>query len=117
MLPLNVLQLKGRMPWKSNRELVKNIDLLPHGAPWRVQALKIKGDRGEEVVEMWMRDALEEVKRLLKNKNLGQFMDFKPVRKWTSPGRTERVRDEINSADWMWEIQVSKRHDIGYVCD
>ncbi|KAG8726749.1 hypothetical protein FRC10_006791, partial [Ceratobasidium sp. 414] len=25
--------------------------------------------------------------------------------KWTSPAKTERIRDEINTADWMWEIQ------------
>jgi hypothetical protein len=104
------VQLKGMMPWKNNRELVKDIDKLPHGASWSVQALTIHGDRGEEVVEMWMRNALEIVKQLLENKNLGQFMEFKPVRKWTSPERTERIRDETNTADWMWEIQVSKTY-------
>jgi hypothetical protein len=100
------------MPWKNNRELIKNVDLLPHSAGWRVQALKIQGDRGEEVLEMWMRDALEEVKRILKNKHIGQFMEIRPVRKWTSPARTERCRDEMNTADWMWEIQVSNNSGI-----
>ncbi|KAG8696265.1 hypothetical protein FRC08_007275 [Ceratobasidium sp. 394] len=112
---LKLKRYRGSEPWKNNRELLKDVDKLPRGPDWVVQAIHISGDRGEEVVELWMRNALEIVKRLLKDKRLGPFMDFKPRRKWTSPERTERIRDEINTADWMWEIQAEIQSPDGTV--
>ncbi|KAG8724983.1 hypothetical protein FRC09_011011 [Ceratobasidium sp. 395] len=103
---LRLKRLRGLMPWKNNRALLKNVDQLPRGPDWNVQAIRIPGDRGQEIVELWMRNALDIVKQLLQDKRLGKFMDFKAKKKWTSPARTERVRDEINTADWMWEVQA-----------
>ncbi|KAG8791860.1 hypothetical protein FRC12_007949 [Ceratobasidium sp. 428] len=93
------------MPWANNRAMVKDIDKLPRGAGWTVQSVGIQGNKGSEFGDLWLRDALEAVKKLLRNKRLGRFMQFKPIKKWTSPDRTERIRDEIYTADWMWEIQ------------
>src|SRR4051812_24621586 len=95
------------MPWPNNRAMVKDINKLPCGAGWTVQALAIEGNEGVEIVEMWMQNALDVVKQLLRNKRIGRFMQWKPIQKYTSPDGTERVRDEIYTADWMWEIQVS----------
>lgn len=94
------------MPWKNNRELLKAVDKLPHGPDWTVQAIKINGANGEEVVEMWMRNSLSILRQILGNKRLGQFIEYKVIKKWTSPDRTERIRDEFTSADFMWEVQV-----------
>ncbi|QRW08167.1 hypothetical protein RhiLY_07166 [Ceratobasidium sp. AG-Ba] len=103
---LKVQRLRELMPWKTDRALIKDIDKLPRGPNWTVQALGIEGDQGLEIVELWMRDALEIVKRLMRNKRLGKFMNFKPVKKWTSPRMDEQIRDEVWTADWMWEIQA-----------
>lgn len=100
------IQLKGLLPYQNNRELLKAVDKLPHGADWSVQAIEIKGPNGTEIVEMWMRDALEILKKILGRKQLGQFINYKVTKKWTSADRKERIRDEINTADWMWEVQV-----------
>ena len=94
------------MPWKNNRELLKAVDKLPHGPDWRVQAIKIKGAKGEEVVEMWMRNSLEDLRQILKNKQIGKFIEYKVTKRWTSPDRKQRIRGELTTADWMWEVQV-----------
>ncbi|QRV85180.1 hypothetical protein RhiJN_13198 [Ceratobasidium sp. AG-Ba] len=112
---LKVQRLRELMPWKTDQALIKDIDKLPRGANWTVQALGIEGDRGLEIVELWMRDALEIVKRLLRNKRLGRFMSFKPIKKWTSPRMDEQIRDEVWTGDWMWEIQAEIQDEYGTV--
>ncbi|QRW11932.1 plasma membrane ATPase 4 [Ceratobasidium sp. AG-Ba] len=79
------------------------------------RALGIEGDKGVEIVELWMRDALEIVKRLLRNKRLGRFMHFKPIKKWTSPRMEEQIRNEVWTGDWMWEIQAEIQDENGTV--
>ncbi|QRW10106.1 plasma membrane ATPase 4 [Ceratobasidium sp. AG-Ba] len=106
---------RSRLPWPNSRALMKDIDKLPHGARWSVQALAIEGDRGVEIVEMWLRDALEIIKRLLRNKRLGKFMQWKAIKKWKNPDMTDQVRDEIYTADWMWEIQAEIQDEYGTI--
>ncbi|KAG8712660.1 hypothetical protein FRC08_014238 [Ceratobasidium sp. 394] len=80
-----------------------------------VQAVKIEGDLGEEIVKLWMRNALEIVKQILRNKQLGKFIEYKVYKKWTSPARTERIRDEIYTSDWMWEVQGKIQNEEGTI--
>ncbi|QRV77053.1 hypothetical protein RhiJN_05068 [Ceratobasidium sp. AG-Ba] len=103
------------MPYGSNREMIIDIDKLPHGAGWAVQALAIEGNRGVEIVELWLRDAFEIIKQLLRNKHLGRFMRFKPIKKWTSPAMTDQIRDDIDSADWMWKMQGEIEDEFGTI--
>ncbi|QRW08902.1 plasma membrane ATPase 4 [Ceratobasidium sp. AG-Ba] len=112
---LRLRKFRPNSPWPNNRAMIKDIDKLPRGAGWSVQALKITGDQGIEIVELWLRDAWEIVKRLLRNKRLGKFMQFKPIKKWTSPERTEQIRDDIHTADWMWEVQGEIKDEFGTV--
>ncbi|QRV79955.1 plasma membrane ATPase 4 [Ceratobasidium sp. AG-Ba] len=108
-------KLRDQMPYGSNREMIIDIDKLPHGAGWAVQALAIEGDRGVEIVELWLRDAFEIIKQLLRNKRLGRFMRFKPIKKWTSPAMTDQIRDDIDSADWMWKMQGEIKDEFGTI--
>ncbi|QRW03427.1 plasma membrane ATPase 4 [Ceratobasidium sp. AG-Ba] len=94
---------------------MKDINKLPHGARWSVQALAIEGDPGVEIVEMWLQDALEIIKCLLRNKRLGKFMQWKAIKKWKNPDMTDQVRDEIYTADWMWEIQAEIQDEYGTI--
>jgi hypothetical protein len=97
------------MPWKTSRDMMKDIDKLPRGAGWTVQAMQIEGAKGKkEIVELWKQNALEIVKQLLRNKRLSKHINFKPHIKWTSLEKTERIRDEMYTADLMWQLQVSK---------
>ncbi|KAG9091248.1 hypothetical protein FRC07_011886, partial [Ceratobasidium sp. 392] len=79
------------------------------------KALLIKGNQGVEIVELWMQNALEIIKRLLQNKRFGKFMQFKPIKKWTSPERTEQIRDDIFTADLAWELQGKILDEYGTV--
>ncbi|QRV73615.1 plasma membrane ATPase 4 [Ceratobasidium sp. AG-Ba] len=108
-------RLRDQMPYRNNREMIIDIDKLPHGAGWSVQALAIEGDRGIEIVELWMRDAFEIIKQLLRNKRLGKFMQFRPIKKWTSRDMTDQIRDDIHTADWMWEMQGEIEDDFGTI--
>jgi hypothetical protein len=99
-------QIRHLMPWKNNRELTKDVDKLPHGADWSVQAMEVSGDKGVEVVEFWSRNSLQVVKDLIGNKQLGPHMQYKAVRKYTTRTREVRLRDEMNSANFMWDTQV-----------
>ncbi|KAG8688245.1 hypothetical protein FRC08_011529 [Ceratobasidium sp. 394] len=103
---LQCRQAKGTLPYKNNRKLIKAVDKLLHGPDWMVQAVKITGDLGEEIIELWMHNTLEIQKKLLRSKQLGKFIKYKAYKKWMSPERTEQIRDEIYTSDWMWEIQV-----------
>ncbi|KAF8595267.1 hypothetical protein BDV93DRAFT_515129 [Ceratobasidium sp. AG-I] len=109
------IQLRGMMPWKNNREFLKAVDKLPHGPNWTVQALKIKCNNQEEIFEVWMWNTLDIVKKILGSKQIGRFIEYKPVKKWTTHDRTTRIRDELNSGDWMWEVQGKIQEEHGTV--
>lgn len=94
------------MPWKNNRELLKDVDKLPHGPDWTVQSLTIECGKGDEVVELWIRNCLDGLKQILRDKQLGRFIEYKVTKRWTSRDRTQRIRGELYTADWMWEMQV-----------
>ncbi|KAG9080285.1 hypothetical protein FRC06_006829, partial [Ceratobasidium sp. 370] len=102
---LRLKRLRGMVPWKNNRELLKDVDKLPHGPDWSVQAMEIEGSKGKEVVEFWGRNAMDAVKGMLGNKQLGPHIAWKPVRKWKTRERNERIRDEANTANFMWRTQ------------
>lgn len=95
------------MPWKNNRALLKDVDKLPHGPNWKVQTIRIAGSAGVEDVESWGRNPVEALKQMVNNRQLGPQMNFKPIKKYTSPNRSVRIRDEGWTADRMWELQVS----------
>ncbi|QRW12470.1 plasma membrane ATPase 4 [Ceratobasidium sp. AG-Ba] len=62
-----------------------------------------------------MRDAFEIIKQLLQNKRLGKFMQFRPIKKWTSRDMTNQIRDDIHTADWTWEMQGKIEDDFGTI--
>jgi hypothetical protein len=96
------------MPWKRNRELLRDIDKLPHGPDWQVETIKIAGDNDTfEVVDFWKRNPLDSLKQMLLDKQLGRHMKFVPQRHWTSRERKKRCRGEMWTSDLMWELQVS----------
>ncbi|QRV92868.1 hypothetical protein RhiJN_20886 [Ceratobasidium sp. AG-Ba] len=102
---LRLKRIRALMPWKNNRALIKDVDKLPHGPDWAVSALRINGATGAEVVESWSRSPLDVLKQMVKNKQIGPKMELKPVRKYASRDRTQRIRDEGWTADRMWDLQ------------
>ncbi|QRV77014.1 plasma membrane ATPase 4 [Ceratobasidium sp. AG-Ba] len=97
--------LRALMPWKNNRDMLRDVDKLPHGPNWRVHNMRVRGPGGVEDTESWGRDPVEVLKQMVKSKQLGPQLQFKPIRKYTTSTREERIRDEGWTADRMWELQ------------
>ncbi|QRV72348.1 plasma membrane ATPase 4 [Ceratobasidium sp. AG-Ba] len=113
---LRLKKLRGMMPWETNRAMMQNVDRLPTGPEWSVIAFEIEGSSGKtELVELWLRDIIKVIKKLLNTRRFGRFLQFKPIRKWTSPARTEQIRDEITTGEWMWNVQAEIKDEYGTV--
>ncbi|QRW12422.1 hypothetical protein RhiLY_11421 [Ceratobasidium sp. AG-Ba] len=102
---LTLKRIKDRMPWANDRAMLIDVDKLPHGPDWEVKSWTIHGNRGDESVEFWKRNSLDAIKQLLLDRTLGRKMCWRPVRHWTCRRKKSRRRDELWTADWMWDMQ------------
>ncbi|KEP46015.1 hypothetical protein V565_223910 [Rhizoctonia solani 123E] len=93
------------LPWKNVRQFNDSIDKMPHGPGWYRRRIKIRGDRGSLIVEVWLRNALHVVRQLIGNPRFRLYMRFAPVRHWTTALRQARVYGEMWTGNWWWEIQ------------
>lgn len=67
-----------------------------------------KGDARKETVELWRRDPVECVRELIGNPAFHDGMHFAPRREYEDEGGTQRIYDEMWTADWWWDTQVSQ---------
>ncbi|KAG9089396.1 hypothetical protein FS749_001363 [Ceratobasidium sp. UAMH 11750] len=103
---LRLKKFRKNAPWKRNRQLMRDVDKLPHGPGWSVETKELKGDKGAtELVEFWKRDSLEWVKKIVRDKQLGPYLHLKPQRHYTNSQRTRRRRGEMWTGDLMWKFQ------------
>jgi Plavaka transposase len=65
------------------------------------------GVRMEESVEVWRRDPVECVKELMGNPAFKDHMSYVAERVYLDKGGTVRIFDEMWTADWWWNTQVS----------
>ncbi|KAG9121667.1 hypothetical protein FRC07_002288 [Ceratobasidium sp. 392] len=72
--------------WKNVKQFEAEIDNLPHGPDWYRQTIRVPTDDGEEILDLWMRDVVEVVEMLIRD-------------------RRERIYDEMWSGDWWWRLQ------------
>ncbi|KDN34370.1 hypothetical protein RSAG8_12536, partial [Rhizoctonia solani AG-8 WAC10335] len=77
---------KNRFPWKNNRELLQDVDKLPHGPDWFVKVYNCEGSRGTEKAESWMRDSLEAIKGV---DGEGRFTQVRGHLHWELQGTIE----------------------------
>jgi hypothetical protein len=52
------------------------------------------------------------VKELIGNPAFKDFMSFVPERVYTDKEGKDRIYDEMWTADWWWEMQVSRKLTI-----
>ena len=96
---------------------MKKIDALPtQGAAWTWDIITSEGDRRNEEdelmppekLELWRRDPIECVRELMGNPMFKDVLKYAPEKAYLDPeGRKCRIYDEMWSADWWWETQVS----------
>ncbi|KAG8729241.1 hypothetical protein FRC10_004157 [Ceratobasidium sp. 414] len=92
--------------WKNAHEFKEEIDRLPHGPDWYRQTIRVPGDVGDEVVDLWKRDIREMVRYLIRDRRFMEYMRFAPERHWDSAEMQNQVYGEMWSADWWWRIQT-----------
>lgn len=93
---------------------LKKIDQLPTGPEWICNIVTITGnlvdENGvcmEESVEVWRRDPVECVKELMGNPAFKDYMSYIPEHAYLDKGGKVRIYDEMWTADWWWNTQVS----------
>lgn len=59
-----------------------------------------------EELELWKRDPVECVKELISNPAFQSVISYVPERAHTDEARTNRIYDEMWTADWWWDTQV-----------
>ena len=59
-----------------------------------------------EKLELWRRNPIEVVKELMGNEALRDALQYAPERAYTDREGTNRVYDEMWTADWWWDTQV-----------
>lgn len=90
------------------------------GPPWTCDIVNSPGDRlGEdgnpmcaEELELWQRDPVDCVRDLIGNPAFAASMEFAPERVFVDEERSNRVINELWTADWWWETQVSPLKQI-----
>lgn len=65
------------------------------------------GMRMEENVEVWRRDPVECVKELMGNPAFKDHMSYIAEHVYLDKGGKVRIFDEMWTADWWWNTQVS----------
>jgi hypothetical protein len=96
--------------------LFKKLDSLPTTGPeWFCDIITIAGDtfngKGElltEDVELWRRDPVECVCKLIGNPTFKDVMAFAPEKAFSDADGRDRMYDEMWTADWWWDTQVSR---------
>ena len=65
-----------------------------------------------EELELWRRDPVDCVRDLIGNPAFAASMEFAPERVFVDEERSNRVINELWTADWWWETQVSPLKQI-----
>jgi hypothetical protein len=105
---------RENLSFHNNYTFLKKIDQLPTGPEWTCDIVTITGnildDNGiflEENVEVWRRDPVECVKELMGNPLFKDCMSYLPEHVYKDDGGKVRIYDEMWTADWWWNTQVS----------
>jgi len=107
-------QNRTKPSFHNNRSFLQKVDDLPHGAAWHCKKVTVQGNREDENgqimhedVELWMRDPVECIKDLIGNPLFKDHMVYAPSRAYTDRAGLHRVIDDMWTADWWHETQVS----------
>lgn len=94
---------------------MKAIDKLPQLSEWHLKAITIEGNllgqdgqRQTEEVELWLRNPVDCIRELMANPTFRDAVCFEPQQVFDDNAGTTRRYDEMWTADWWWQMQVSK---------
>ncbi|KAG8778761.1 hypothetical protein FRC12_024833 [Ceratobasidium sp. 428] len=99
---------KDKVPWKTDREMLIDVDKLPHGPAWSAEVFTIgEGQYAREHV-IYLRAILDVIRELIGNPAFKHVMRYAPERHWTTAARIARVYGEMWTGNWWWRRQVSR---------
>ncbi|KAG1844271.1 hypothetical protein C8R48DRAFT_678478 [Suillus tomentosus] len=111
-LKLPITQNRTKPSFHNNRSFLQKVDVLPHGPAWNCKKVSIKGNRTDENgqllhedLELWTRDPVECIKELIGNPLFKEYMVYAPSRAYKDEAGTERIIDDMWTADWWWDKQ------------
>ena len=89
--------------------------LFRSGVAWKCKELQQTGDLQDaqgnlltETLEVWYRDPVKCVQELLGNPMFKNQLAYAPHRLYRDAAGQIRHMDEMWTADWWWDIQVSR---------
>ncbi|KAG8699347.1 hypothetical protein FRC08_005368 [Ceratobasidium sp. 394] len=94
------------VPWQNDRQMLRDIDLLPHGPDWHAQELVAGEGRYERSHTLYKRSVVDVVRELIGNPAFKRVMRYAPERHWTSRACASRVYSEMWTGDWWWRRQL-----------
>ena len=108
------IQNKLQPSFQNKAELLDVVDQLPRSVDWKCKCITLTGDirnsdghAQTEELELWFRDPIECVRELIGNPAFNTGMKFAPERLYTSKDGSDHVINEMWTADWWWDMQVS----------
>ncbi|KAK6971930.1 hypothetical protein R3P38DRAFT_3336442 [Favolaschia claudopus] len=103
---------KSKLSFHNNRSFLQKLDALPTGPDWTCEMITVAGNRLDEngdlmteELELWRRDPVECIRELMGNPIFKKHMAYAPERVYTNTKGTNRVWDEMWTADWWWTLQ------------
>ncbi|KAG9086653.1 hypothetical protein FS749_003498 [Ceratobasidium sp. UAMH 11750] len=97
---------RGDTPWPNVGAMMKAIDTLPHGPPWKAVTLNVPVGDEERLMVVYVRDVVGVIRELMGNNRFKRHMRYAPERHWTSKARRKRVFGEMWTGDWWWTMQM-----------
>ncbi len=105
--------------FRSAHTFFKKVDQLRTGPEWLYHTFEVEGDRKdetgkilEEPCELWYRDPVECIAELFSNPSFNDSIAYSPERVYADKAGKNRIYDEMWTADWWWNIQVSSTMDL-----
>ncbi|KAG9091640.1 hypothetical protein FRC06_000483, partial [Ceratobasidium sp. 370] len=98
---------QGRTPWKNNKQLMADVDKLPHGPEWNVYHINLgEATQTKHHSYLFMRHIIDTIRDLLANPDLKEYMCYEPERLFTAQDCRCWVYGEANSGNWWWRMQL-----------
>ncbi|KAF8183353.1 hypothetical protein K438DRAFT_1599925 [Mycena galopus ATCC 62051] len=115
-LKLPITKNRTRVAYHNNYEYLKKVDQLPTGPKWKCEIITVAGNQLDENnemmkedLELWKQDPVECIQELIGNPAFRDYMAYAPERVYGNKAASEssRIIDEMWTAKWWWEMQMS----------
>ncbi|QRV74481.1 hypothetical protein RhiJN_02495 [Ceratobasidium sp. AG-Ba] len=91
--------------WNNLTEFEQEVGRLPCGPSWFRETIIVKGDQGDEILDLWKHDIIKLIQMLLSDPRFIPHIRFAPERHYDSAAKENRVYDKMWSGKWWWRMQ------------